>query len=165
MAHHRLFERVGTYDTMIIRLTLTWLFTVAFLPFPTAILADQSGHAASTLYIGTLLLSSLALSLALASTATWVSAHPALQRTAEPDATVEEPHWTTAALFMVGLRTHRAAATGKSLAASPAPALRTNRCLASPSIHPHPVTRDQERSSMSQALCMRTAFPRAPRMM
>jgi uncharacterized membrane protein len=97
VAHHRLFERVGTYDTMIIRLTLTWLFTVAFLPFPTAILADQSGHAASTLYIGTLLLSSLAL----ASTATWVNAHPALQRTAEPGAAVEEPQWTTAALLMV----------------------------------------------------------------
>jgi uncharacterized membrane protein len=97
VAHHGLFERVSTYDTMIIWLTLIWLATVAFLPFPTAILATQSGHAASMLYVGTLLLSSLAL----ASTATWVSAHPALQRTAEPGTAVDEPHWTTALLFIV----------------------------------------------------------------
>jgi uncharacterized membrane protein len=97
VAHHRLFERVGAYDTMIIWLSLAWLCTVAFLPFPTAILANQSGHAASMLYIATLLVSSLAL----ASMAAWVSAHPALQRTTGLGATIEEPHWTTAALFAV----------------------------------------------------------------
>jgi uncharacterized membrane protein len=97
VAHHRLFERVGAYDAVIIWLTLIWLFTVAFLPFPTAILATQSTRAASMLYIGTLLVGSLAL----ASTAAWVSAHAALQRNAEPDDAVEEPHWTTAALLIV----------------------------------------------------------------
>jgi uncharacterized membrane protein len=97
VAHHRLFERVGAYDSMIIWLTLFWLFTVAFLPFPTAILATQSGHGASMFYVGTLLLSSVAL----ASTAAWVSAHPVLQRSAEPDAGVDDPHWTTAVLLVV----------------------------------------------------------------
>ena len=97
VAHHRLFEGVGAYDTVLIWLTLIWLFTVAFLPFPTAILATQSGHAASTLYVGTLLLSSLAL----ASTAAWVSRHPTLQRSAESGAAVAEPHWTTAAVLVV----------------------------------------------------------------
>lgn len=84
--HHRLFEGVGAYDRAIIWLTLGWLFTVAFLPFPTAILATQSGRGASTLYIGTLLLSSLAL----AATSARVSARPALQRTG-PDATLDQP--------------------------------------------------------------------------
>ncbi len=97
VAHHQLFERVGAYDTVIIWLTLVWLFTVAFLPFPTAILATQSVRGAALLYIGTLLLSSVAL----ASTAAWVSVHPALQRTAEPEDAVDEPHWTTAVLFAV----------------------------------------------------------------
>jgi uncharacterized membrane protein len=97
VAHHRLFERVGAYDTMITQLTLIWLSTVAFLPFPTAILATQSGHGASMLYVGTLLLSSLAL----ASTAAWLGAHPSLQRTTEAGARLDEPHWTTAVLFLV----------------------------------------------------------------
>jgi len=96
VAHHRLFERVGAYDRVIIWLTLGWLFTVAFLPFPTAILATQSGRGASVLYVGTLLLSSVAL----ASTSAWVGAHPGLQR-APPDATLDEPRWTTAVLFLI----------------------------------------------------------------
>ncbi|WP_158220494.1 TMEM175 family protein [Kineosporia sp. A_224] len=96
VAHHRLFERVGAYDTTLVRLTLAWLFTVAFLPFPTAILATQSGHGPSTLYVGTLTLSSLAL----ASTAAWVSAHPALRRDVTQATAADEPHWTTAVLFV-----------------------------------------------------------------
>jgi len=97
VAHHRLFERVGGYDRMIIWLTLIWLFTVAFLPFPTAILATQSVRGASMLYVGTLLVSSLAL----ASTSAWVGAHPVLQLPAGTRATDDEPHWTTAVLFVV----------------------------------------------------------------
>jgi len=97
VAHHHLFERVAAYDAMIIRLTLVWLFTVAFLPFPTAILATQSGQGASMLYVGTLMVSSLAL----ASTAAWVDAHPALQLPAEPGSSEDEPHWTTAVLLIV----------------------------------------------------------------
>ncbi len=97
VAHHRLFERVAAYDRVILWLTLFWLFTVAFLPFPTAILAPQSGRGASLLYIGTLLLSSMAL----AATSAWVSAHPALQTAQERDATIDDPQWTIAALFLV----------------------------------------------------------------
>jgi len=96
VAHHRLFERVGAYDRVIIWLTLGWLFTVAFLPFPTAILATQSRRGASILYIGTLLLGSVAL----ASTSARVSAHPELQQTPS-DGALDEPHWTTAALFLI----------------------------------------------------------------
>jgi uncharacterized membrane protein len=97
VAHHSLFERVGGYDRVIVWLTLIWLFTVAFLPFPTAILATQSVRGASMLYLGTLLVSSLAL----ASTSAWVAAHPKLQMPPEGSATNAEPHWTTALLLGV----------------------------------------------------------------
>jgi uncharacterized membrane protein len=97
VAHHRLFEGVGAYDTVIIWLTLIWLFTVVFLPFPTAILATQSVRGASMLYIGTLLISSLAL----ASTSAWVAAHPVLQLPTEGGTTDADPHWTTALLLAV----------------------------------------------------------------
>ena len=99
LAHHRIFERVGSYDTVIIWLTLGWLFTVAFLPFPTAIIATQSDTTASVLYIGTLLLSSLAL----AATAVWVGRNPGLQQPSEQNSNVEEPHGTTAVLLLVAL--------------------------------------------------------------
>jgi uncharacterized membrane protein len=96
IAHRKLFEEVGGYDPMIIRLTLLWLFTVAFLPFPTAVLATGSGqHGASTLYVGTLLASSLAL----AATSAWVGTHPALQLTAGASQRTDESHWTTAILL------------------------------------------------------------------
>jgi uncharacterized membrane protein len=94
-AHHRLFEPVGAYDSTIVQLTLIWLFTVAFLPLPTAILAVQSGHGAATLYVGTLLASTLA------STAAWVRSHPALQRTAESGSALAEHQWTSALLLVV----------------------------------------------------------------
>lgn len=97
VVHHRIFERVDAYDPMLIRLTLLWLFTVAFLPFPTSVLANQSGRGASVLYIGTLLASSLTLS----ATSAWVAAHPSLQRGDE--ATAYEQHWTSPALLAVAL--------------------------------------------------------------
>jgi uncharacterized membrane protein len=96
LAHHRIFEQVGGYDAMIMRLNLFWLFTIAFLPFPTALLATQSRTAASVLYVATLLASSAAL----AATLAWVAAHPALQR---PGETVDEEHWTMPALLLVAL--------------------------------------------------------------
>jgi uncharacterized membrane protein len=43
VAHHRLFERINGYDTMLVRLTLAWLFPVAFLPFPPARTTWPSG--------------------------------------------------------------------------------------------------------------------------
>ena len=96
LAHHRIFEQVGGYDAMIMRLNLFWLFTIAFLPFPTALLATQSRTAASVLYVATLLASSAAL----AATLAWVADHPALQR---PGETVDEEHWTMPALLLVAL--------------------------------------------------------------
>ena len=99
VAHHRIAERLVSYDTMVIRLTLAWLFTVAFLPFPTAILATQSGQGASTLYVATLLASSLSL----AATAAWVGSHPDLASGAGRASSGGQHFWTTPALLGVAL--------------------------------------------------------------
>jgi uncharacterized membrane protein len=96
-AHHRVFEGVGSYDAMIVRLTLLWLFTVVFLPFPTALLAIRADHAASVLYVGTLLASSVVL----ASTSAWVSAHPELVRADADSRRDGPPAWTTPGLLAV----------------------------------------------------------------
>ena len=96
LAHHRIFEQVGGYDAMIMRLNLFWLFTIAFLPFPTALLATQSRTAASVLYVATLLASSATL----AATVAWVASHPSLQR---PGETVDAERWTMPALLLVAL--------------------------------------------------------------
>ena len=97
-AHHRTFEGVGAYDAMLVRLTLLWLATVAFLPFPTELLGTQSGDGANTPYIGTLLASSLALG----ASAAWVDGHPELQP-AEVRGRGSEPHWTMPTLLALAL--------------------------------------------------------------
>jgi uncharacterized membrane protein len=70
--HHKMFESVVGYDSVLVQLTMVWLFTVVFLPFPTELVADAHGRAVSGLYIGTLLASSLALAL----TDWWLTEHP-----------------------------------------------------------------------------------------
>lgn len=98
-AHHRIFERVSAYDAMTFRLTLVWLATVVFLPFPTELLASRSDNGASALYIGTLLASSLALG----ATSAWVDSHPTLQSASVQDNLPAEPRWTIPALLAVAL--------------------------------------------------------------
>ena len=98
-AHHSTFEGVGAYDAMLVRLTLLWLATVAFLPFPTELLGTQSGDGANTLYIGTLLASSLALGMS----AAWVDRHPELQTVDVQGTGAGEPHWTMPALLAIAL--------------------------------------------------------------
>lgn len=72
--HHTLFESVISYDNALVQLTLLWLLTVVFLPFPTEITGTHTGRAVSALYIGTLLASSVALGV----TSVWLHRHPAL---------------------------------------------------------------------------------------
>jgi len=95
VSHHRIFDDVGAYDVVLVRLTLLWLFTVVFLPFPTALLAERGSHAASVLYVGTLLASSLTL----AATAAWIEAHPGLQRGEAAVARSPGSIWVTPALL------------------------------------------------------------------
>ncbi len=99
LTQHRIFERVAVYDTTLVRLTLVWLFTVVFLPFPTELLATGNGDGASALYIGTLLASSLALG----ATGAWVDSHPDLQVADASGAESDESHWTTPVLFAAAL--------------------------------------------------------------
>jgi uncharacterized membrane protein len=97
-AHHEIFERLRGYDIMLLRLTLLWLLTVVFLPFPTELLVRDYGRA-STLYIATLLVGSVAL----ASSAAWADAHPALQQAPAPAPGTHPPRWTTSVLLVVSL--------------------------------------------------------------
>lgn len=60
--HHRLFDRVETIDTRIVRINSFWLLCVVFLPFPAEMVgAYGADRLVISLYIGVLLVSSLTL--------------------------------------------------------------------------------------------------------
>ncbi len=60
--HHRTMENFGGYDDVLLRLHMLWLFTIVSLPFTTQLLNSmESGRGAVPLYIGNLVLSTLAL--------------------------------------------------------------------------------------------------------
>lgn len=84
-------DRIVVFADAVVAIACTLLV------LPLVDLATQSVRGASMLYIGTLLVSSVAL----ASTAAWVSAHSALQRSTEADSAIEEPHWMTVAMLIV----------------------------------------------------------------
>lgn len=56
MVHHRLFDRFVRADGRLMVLNLAYLFGIAFLPFPTALLGEYGSHPpAVLLYAGTLI--------------------------------------------------------------------------------------------------------------
>jgi uncharacterized membrane protein len=59
---HRLYESLTGYNAALLWATLLWLFSIVFLPFPTELLgaAADSDRGADALYIGTMLLTSIA---------------------------------------------------------------------------------------------------------
>lgn len=62
VAHHATFERVHAYDNAVMFWSLTWAMTIAFLPFPTQLIANTTNQPlVRALYIGTMTLSSLCL--------------------------------------------------------------------------------------------------------
>lgn len=62
LAHHRIFGLIRRYDRRLLTLNLFFLFTVAFMPFPTAVLFDYAGiFIVVFLYAGTLTLTGLSL--------------------------------------------------------------------------------------------------------
>jgi uncharacterized membrane protein len=98
--HHEIFERVVGYDKTVIRLTLIWLLSVVFLPFPTELIATSVSRGTSGLYIGTLLVSSLTLDATLA----WIAGHHELRRAAADDEVVQqESSWVTPSLLALAL--------------------------------------------------------------
>lgn len=64
--HHRLFESVTDYSRVVVWFNFVWLSSIVFLPLPTVLLVqvDQSDdRLASVLYIGTMLVSMIALAI------------------------------------------------------------------------------------------------------
>jgi uncharacterized membrane protein len=58
-AHHRLFERVGSYDEALVLVNLVWALTIVLIPFSTQVIAEYSTERLSVgLYIGTIAVSS-----------------------------------------------------------------------------------------------------------
>jgi uncharacterized membrane protein len=58
VVHHRMWEQITSYTPGLLWLNLVWLFSIVFLPFPTALLASSPGgdRASYGLYVGTLVL-------------------------------------------------------------------------------------------------------------
>jgi uncharacterized membrane protein len=98
-AHHRTFEHVRLYDTALVQLTMLWLVTIAFLPFPTELLGRGTSTTSVVLYIGTLLASSLVLTL----TVMWLSAHPALLQDDSVAGRLHRPRWATTFFLVLAL--------------------------------------------------------------
>lgn len=63
--HHRLFERTTGYSRALVSLNFVWLAGIVFLPLPTVLIVDASGEdrGAAMLYIGTMLVSMVAVRL------------------------------------------------------------------------------------------------------
>jgi uncharacterized membrane protein len=59
LSHHRLVERVGSYDEPFLLVNLVWALTVVVLPFSTQVIAEYSTERLSVgLYIGTIAVNS-----------------------------------------------------------------------------------------------------------
>jgi uncharacterized membrane protein len=98
-AHHSLLLPARQHDGVLLGITLFWLLTIVFLPFPTELLGSYQGRGVSALYIGTLLANAVALS----ATSAWLDRRPEL---VEPDARTREPalvHWVTAILLALAM--------------------------------------------------------------
>jgi uncharacterized membrane protein len=63
LGHHRMYENIIGYTRPLLLINLFWLLTIVFLPFPTELIASGGGEnspATSALYVGTMVLTSLA---------------------------------------------------------------------------------------------------------
>lgn len=60
MVHHRMYEKVAGYTQGMLWANLLWLMSIVFLPFPTALLSVSNRSSVHALYIGTILVTSLA---------------------------------------------------------------------------------------------------------
>jgi uncharacterized membrane protein len=105
---HQVVRAVVVSDPVVTRLMVAWLLMIVFLPFPTALVAEE-GHQAVTkvLYIGTMTISSLLMGLM----SRRIRATPSIRDSDDvPDPVVP---WVTAGMFVVALAVTLAApATG-----------------------------------------------------
>lgn len=58
-SHHRILNRVVAFDGVLLRVNLLWLACIVFLPFPTAMVQEDSARGYTLLYTGTMLAASL----------------------------------------------------------------------------------------------------------
>ncbi|NNC12452.1 DUF1211 domain-containing protein [Planctomonas sp. JC2975] len=80
-AHHSMFEHVSSYDRSLFVLSLFWALTIVFLPLPTEMLSQfETTPTTVAWYIGTMLLSSIALLLL----AVTIRRHPEIARKDNP---------------------------------------------------------------------------------
>jgi uncharacterized membrane protein len=99
LTQHRLFHNVVLSNSAIQRLMLLWTLTIVCLPFPTALVAGNTGHepVTKTLYVGTMAVSALVLALL----CLVIGRHPELRDSAEtPDHVLA---FATFAAFVVAL--------------------------------------------------------------
>lgn len=63
ISHHQVYERAIGYNRHLLWANLFWLLTIVFLPFPTELISetDDSADGTAAIYVGTMLLSSIAL--------------------------------------------------------------------------------------------------------
>jgi uncharacterized membrane protein len=61
--HHQVFEHVGSYNSRVVRWNFIWLISIVFLPFAANLLnsGEDGDRIAHAVYIGTMVLTSLAL--------------------------------------------------------------------------------------------------------
>jgi len=60
MAHQRKFRLIRRYDDRLLWLNLVFLFCIAFLPFPTAVLGRNGGEASTVLYASSMAVTGIA---------------------------------------------------------------------------------------------------------
>lgn len=85
ITHHRVFDRVERTTNALVWLQVAWMFTIVWLPVPTAMLGSMETDAVQkVLYIGTLLVTALLM----LATRLYLRAHPELHRI--PDAALAE---------------------------------------------------------------------------
>jgi uncharacterized membrane protein len=132
LAHHRMTERVGGYDTPFVWVNLGWALTVVFLPFATQLTSayPATDRVPIAVYLGTLALSSAFLSVA----AALVWRRPGLRRDGVPvqDAAPSAALATTVVLLLalaVGLAFPRVSYFGLLLLFASAPVERLLRPL------------------------------------
>jgi uncharacterized membrane protein len=104
LAHHRVTEYLDSYDAALLRLTLLWLLTIVFLPFPTALVGSEGGahRGVAALYIGTLLVNTLCLE----GVTALARRRPELQReglTADDLEQLGQGNWWTSAMLALAL--------------------------------------------------------------
>jgi uncharacterized membrane protein len=81
VAHHSTFEHIAAYNSPLLLLSLTWAFTIVFLPLPTAMISQFDAVPATiALYIGTMAASSLTVTVIVL----LVRRHPLLELESNP---------------------------------------------------------------------------------